>query len=131
MHDSKDRLKFNISTTSKLWSIQFNVKNSRWVHLMFAWRTQGLVLYENGQFSTKTEKSKEVRYPSFGNSYQTLTTGDPQAFMKLRSGGRFEIAHLVIWTRCLAADERRTKAFMTIVKQDLSSRQCCRKKFST
>ena len=107
------------------------MKNSTWVHLLFKWnRTEGVVVYENGEFLTKDEIGDKVRYPSFGNKYQTLAVGDPDMFMKLREGGSFEIAHLVIWTRHLRAKEIRMKAFMAVVRQNWTSRQCCRKKSS-
>lgn len=99
--------------------------------MLFAWeRTQGVVVYENGEFLTKDETGDNVRYPSFVNKYQTLAVGDPGIFIKLRSGGRFEIGHLVIWTRRLLPQEIKLKAFMAVVRQDSTSRQCCRKKSS-
>ena len=126
------RLQFLLSTTSELWSIEFNIKKSTWVHLMFVWkRTLGLVLYENGEFLTKDNTSDNVHNPSIGKSYQILKVGDPQVLLKRTpAGGRFEIGHIVIWIRCLVAEEIRTKAFMAVVKQNSQSTHCCKKKHS-
>ena len=129
-NSKNDRLQFLLSTRIRLWSIEFSARKSAWVHLIFTWkRTQGLIVYENGQFLTKDETSENIRYPSFLNKYQTLTVGDPNIFLKLKSGGHFEIGHLVIWIRCLLAKEIQMKSFMAVVKQGSKSRQCCKNKY--
>ena len=108
------------------------MKKSTWVHLLFAWkRREGVYVYENGDFLTKDETGKEVRYPSFSNKFNTLALGDPKLFIKLKSeGASFEIGHLVIWIRRLRAEEIRMKAFMKVVRQNSISIQCCREKSS-
>lgn len=124
-----NRLQFVLSTKAQLWSTQFNVRTSIWVHLLFAWnRTQGLAVYENGELLTKEKKGVKVRYPSFVNKFETLTVGDPSIVLNLRSGASFEIGHLVIWIRRLRSDEIKMKAFMAVIREDSTSRQCCRKK---
>ena len=125
------RLQFLLSTTSQLWSIKFKMKKSTWVHLLFAWKREGGVfVYENGDFLTKNETGKEVRYPSFSNKFNTLAVGNPKLFIKLKSGASFEISHLVIWIRRIRAEEIRMKAFMRVVRHNSMSIQCCREKSS-
>ena len=108
------------------------MKKSTWVHLLFAWKgKEGVTVYENGDFLTKDDTGKEVRYPSFVNKFQTLAVGDPKLFLNLKSGGAsFDIGHLVIWIRRLRAHEIRVKAFMGVVRQDSISTQCCKGKSS-
>lgn len=125
----KRRLVLELSTTSKLWTLELNVKRS-WVHLMFTWKQKmGLVLYENGEFLTEAKTFQRIRYPSFTYKYRTLTVGAQDNLMKLKSGGVFEIGHLVIWTRSLSAKQIQSKSFLHVVRRSVRSIICCEQKY--
>lgn len=88
----------------------------------------GLTLYENGEFLTTAKTFDSIRYPTFADKYRTLTIGADDNPLKWKSGGEFEIGHLVVWTRKLTADLIDRKAFLTVVQQTLQSIMCCRRK---
>ena len=124
-------MNFLLSTIEKLWSLEFNVRISTWTHLMFTWeRRQGLVVYENGESLAQDKTGRNVRHPSFGNKYRTLALGDPDILMKPRSGGNFEISHLVIWIRRLSKEEMRSKNIFAVVRQNTMTMQCCQERVS-
>ena len=111
----------SVSTTSKLWTVHFTIKKSKWFHLMFIWcKKKSLAVYENGQLLGEDNHGQNVRYPEFESINFTLMLGNPGIFTRPRFGAIFQIGHLVLQV------PPPTKH----VKQNKKSPKFCEKKIS-
>lgn len=122
---SNRKFLLELSTQTEKWQISLDYLPEAWLHLAFTWKQQnGLLLYKNGKLLKTAEKSQSISPTLPADSQNSIILARPNFLWKLKSYGKFEIGHLVLWDSELSSYDIDV-AFRTVLAKTVKSVVCC------